>query len=382
MRRSLVVALALALGASGCTHFVVVSQSIAEMNRTRTAPALVDARARAPQMMEHAEELRSAADLADKQKDEVAADLLAERARVAYERAVVLARLSRATDEATAAKLSVAKSADEASELAAARASFEKAAETTASELAVARDAHAPAKVVRADPERERARLVAARSLAAEGHLLCRAGRLLAEASPSAPLMADAMSRLDVAEKAIDGVVLTSAPSAPSAPHALDPIEAAARARASCLDALTRTRRAAGSAEDADALLAQLSARGGLSPSRDERGVVVTLRGAWKGTALTPDAERDLRELGRIAAAHRTYPVELVVHDGTPPTEREHAEDVARGRAARAAMSAGGAAVTDANVETVGAALPILDPTGPDARARNARLEVVFVSGE
>jgi hypothetical protein len=162
----------------------------------------------------------------------------------------------------------------------------------------------------------------------------------------------------------------------------MDPIEAAARARASCLDALTRTRRAAGSAEDADALLAQLSARGGLSPSRDERGVVVTLRGAWKGTALTPDAERDLRELGRIAAAHPAYPVELVVHDGTPPTEREHADDVARGRAARAAMSAGGAAVTDANVETVGAALPTLDPAGPDARARNARLEVVFVSGE
>ena len=152
--------------------------------------------------------------------------------------------------------------------------------------------------------------------------------------------------------------------------------------RAACLEVLTLARRAYGGANsgDADALLSGLSAHGGWEPSRDERGVVVTLRGAFKGTALTADAARQLEELGHVAASHPAFPLQVVVHDATPPTEAERKADAARADAAMAALAAGGAPAAQTMAETMGARLPVTDPADTRTRARNARLDVVFVS--
>jgi len=373
-----------ALVLSACAHTAVVSQSLADMERARAAPSVKEGSLLAPQVLAHAEEERSLARAADAQGDEVSADLHADRAHVAYERAVVMARLARATEALDTAKASLGKRLDEAQRLTAARVEFEKAAEGTAAELAIARDARVPVHVGPADATREKARVLAAISLSAQGHLLCGAARLLAH---DAAHDATSATRLESAAHDVDAVLesLTPARHAGTSavvPRGVDPIDSAARARAACLDALARTRRATagGTASDADALLSALSARGGWAPSRDERGVVVTFRGAFKGTALVPEAERDLRELGRIAGAHASYPLQIVVHDATPPTTAELSADAARAEAARAALNAGGATAGASSVETMGAALPTTDPSDIATRGRNARLEVVFVS--
>ncbi len=378
-RRLIAAAALVAIGPlTGCATTVVTSQSLALMDRAREAPAVKEGAALAPQELQLAEAERKEAQAAEARHDEAAADLYAERARVAYERTVVLARLARATTAGEAARLSLAKQAEDAQHLAAARAEFDRAADVTATELAVAREALVPAHIGPADASREQARALAARSLAAEGHLLCGAARLLVRRAAGEAAAAESAetARVDAATRELEAVETALRTGGPRAAPQLD---AAAKSRAACLDALTRVRRTAGEAStgDADALLAALSARGGWDPSRDERGVVVTLRGAFKGTALVADAERQLRELGRVAAAHANYPVQIVVHDAVAPGESERYADAARGKLAAAALAAPEVATS---VETVGASLPTTDPAEPRNRGRNARLEVVFVS--
>jgi hypothetical protein len=373
------VSLAAALLA-GCAHTVVASQAVVDMDRVRVAPAVTEGAALAPQQYQHAEDERREALLANEQGDRESADLHAERAHVAYERAVALARLARATTEGEAARLALAKEIDEAQRLAATRAPFEMAADVASTELAVAREALVPAHIGPADGARERARLVAARSLGAEGHLLCGAAHLLAELAvaggqPGGQPVDPA--RLDAATHGIQAFEASLGKAGSGAAR----LETAAKARAACLDALTHMRRAAGEARqgagDADALLSALSAHGGWDPLRDERGVVVTLRGAFKGTTLVPEADRELQELGRVAAAHPGNPIQVVVHDATAPSAGEKAADEARGRVALSALHP----AAPSRVETIGESLPVTDPSDARNRGRNARLEVVFVSG-
>src|SRR5262249_61379088 len=76
------------------------------------------------------------------------------------------------------------------------------------------------------------------------------------------------------------------------------PIDDATRARAGCLGVLTAIRRAETRVSRApgagDALLAELSASGKFGPSRDDRGIFVTLRDVFRGGALTSDGETRL----------------------------------------------------------------------------------------
>src|SRR5262249_49925808 len=128
------------------------------------------------------------------------------------------------------------------------------------------------------------------------------------------------------------------------------PIDAAGKVRAACLTALTKARRAGLSdADQADALLGELSRarvaqagaaaatasknEGDLLPSRDERGVVLTLRSLFKGEGLTPEGEATLKELGKVAAAHPNFSVQIVIHDATTPTAAEGSLDHKRGEA-------------------------------------------------
>jgi outer membrane protein OmpA-like peptidoglycan-associated protein len=224
-----------------------------------------------------------------------------------------------------------------------------------------------PAKTGPADPQREEARLVAARALATQARLLCGSAKLLAPQTAGLPEAEQELTALDK--------TLEQGKGAPA-------IDAAARARASCLGVLTKARRAAQAtgAGQADALLAELSAAGGWDPTRDERGVVVTLRNVWKGNGLAPEMEARLKELGRVASAHPGFAVQVVVHDATHPSPAEQQANTQRAEAAVKALTAGGAAAGKVKGETAGARNPVVDPQDAKARARNARVEIVFVS--
>jgi hypothetical protein len=365
---SLATLLLLGVCGAGCAHTVVVSVPVVDMDRARSGPDVKDGALLAPQEFAHAEEERALSNKAAAAGDATSADLHA-----------VLARLARATDAEAAARLKLAEEEANVQRLVAAKVPFETEAGVLANDLAIAREAVSPVHVGPADAAREKARLVAARSLAAEAHLLCGAAKLLTRGTTPAADDADA-ALLATAEQGEAAVEASFAQ--PAKPKATAPIDAAARARADCLNALTHERRATGGANsgDADALLSTLSSHGGWDPSRDERGVVVTLHGAFKGTALASEAEKQLRDLGHVAAAHGTFPLQIVVHDATTPDKTETTADTARAQAALAALTAGGASGAQAATETVGARLPKTDPNDPATRGYNARLEVVFVS--
>jgi outer membrane protein OmpA-like peptidoglycan-associated protein len=158
------------------------------------------------------------------------------------------------------------------------------------------------------------------------------------------------------------------------------PIDEAARVRARCLDVLTRARRASGDdAGQSDALLSELSAAGGWDPVRDERGVVVTLHGAFRGPELAGEVTAKLKDLGRIAAAHPAFGVQVVVHDAQVSSPKDPA-DTHRAEAAVQALVAGGEPTARIQPEQAGTHAPLVDPADGKERARNERLDVVFVA--
>jgi flagellar motor protein MotB len=299
--------------------------------------------------------------------DEMAASLYAEQAIASYTDAVVLARLARATIEMDKANSDLARDDARAEKLAAERIEAELLANELAKRLKIAEGALTPVSSGRADPEREAARFVAARALAAEARLLCGAARLL---SPSV----DAEGILDKDVDALDAQLDKPG-------KGLAPIDTAARTRAACLALLTHARRTSDVSQqnDPDVLLSELSASGQFEPSRDERGVIIVLRDAFTGTSLTLQASRALAELGRVAGAHPGFAVQIVVHDAYPPSASEASADTQRAQAAAALVRAG-APATRVKAETVGARAPLVDAQDARHRGRNARLEVVFVS--
>lgn len=341
--------------------------SMAEMDRVRASAGAREAKELAPQAFARAEEERALAKKASAGDDDTAAAIYADRAIAAYSHALVLARLARATRELSEASTALAQATEQERQLASSRATVEREGDELDKQLKIAREAMSPAPSGPADAAREAARLVAARALATQGRLLCGAAHLL---SPSLAGLGDAEKALGDLDKQLDG------------PLRAVPIDAAARARAACLTILTKARRASehsGSGQ-ADALLAELAATGGWDPARDERGVVVTLRDAFKGTALTPEAEAKLTELGRVAAAHSAFAVQIVLHDATAPSKTDAETDRERGEAARKTLAAGGAAAAKIKVETAAAKIAVADPSDLAHRARNARMEIVFIS--
>jgi hypothetical protein len=229
-----------------------------------------------------------------------------------------------------------------------------------------------PAPSGPADPQREAARRVAARALAVQARLLCASARLL---SPQLAGLAEQDKALADLDQKLDQTTAAA------------PIDDAARARATCLHLLTLGRRTTAvgadggvALSDADALLAELSASGGWDPSRDERGVIVTLRDLFSGNALTSDAATKLDKLGKVAAAHPTFAVQVVVHDAAPPSAAETVADKARADAIVKALVAGGANAAVTKGEIAGAGAPVVDPADGQNRARNARVEVVFIA--
>ncbi|MDB4942678.1 MAG: hypothetical protein JWP97_2212 [Labilithrix sp.] len=373
--RRLLLALVLATSAVGCGGATAGGgRNVADADRFRTSLAKQDVPALAPLPFASANQELELAKRSHAQGDDVAADLHAERALAYYHQATAVARLARATKEDVAAAQELARASADAQTLTAQRKAVDHEADDLEKKLRVAREAQLPPSSGAADPERDRARSVAAQSLVTQARLLCSAARLVA---PQAPGLADAeaaVAALDKPESA--------------AKVAIDP---AARARAACLASLTRARRTGAEGGDAasDALLAELSQaanptgaakREGLAPARDERGVMVTLRSAFKGEELTADAEGQLKDLGRVAAAHPGFAVQVVLHDAAPPSAAEARANERRGAAAAAALVSGGAAAARVKVEQAGARAPVVDPRDARHRERNARVEIVFVS--
>jgi outer membrane protein OmpA-like peptidoglycan-associated protein len=345
---------------------------MAEMEQVRVAPAAKEGAELAPQEFARAEEQRSLARKAQADGDETAATLYADRAVAAYDRSLVLARLARAQKELAAATSERDQANAQLSTIVASQAQMASDAESLQTQVSVARAALLPAPSGPADPQREAARRVAARALAVQARLLCASAQLV---SPQLAGLADQQHALDDLAKKLDA---TGAPA---------PIDDAARARAACLRLLTVARRSVPLGDggvalsDADALLTELSATGGWDPSRDERGVVVALRGSFgAGDTLTPEAKALLDKLGKVAAAHPTFAVQVVVHDASAPSPADAATDRARADAIVKALVAAGANPATTKGETAGADAPIVDPADAANRPRNARVEIVFVA--
>lgn len=366
-------ALAVSLASLGCAGANAANVGhVNDAERMRAGLGGHDAQTLAPQAFAAADQELRLAKEAQASGDTSAADLHAERALATYNQAIALARLARATQEEAAANEALAKASEQAQKYAAQRKAIDHEADDLEKKLRVAREAQLPAASGPADPERERARAVAAQALVTQARLLCSAARLV---SPQAPGIADAETAVTNLEKQV----------ASAKAVAIDP---AARARAACLTSLTKARRTAGPDSDqADTLLGELSQAGAaargksdLAPARDERGVVVTLRSAFKGDKLTPESEGSVKELGRVAAAHPTFAVQVVLHDAQAPSNAETALNQKRGEAIVQALVAGGVPVAKVKVEQAGAKAPVVDPKDAKHRDRNARVEIVFVS--
>ena len=113
---------------------------------------------------------------------------------------------------------------------------------------------------------------------------------------------------------------------------------------------------------------------------RDERGVVVAVRGAYRGAELAQQSVTRLGELGRIASVHPDFAVQVVVHDAEPADRGVASNlDARRGEAAVRALVAGGANLSRIHAELAGAKIPVADPNDTRQRERNERLEIVFV---
>jgi hypothetical protein len=355
-----------------------------EVDAVHGNPAAASDRELAPAAYAHADKLRQEARSAFDAGDVAGSQILAERALAAYAHALVYARIARAETQAKDADAALAASQKEIATLDAEQARV--AAEVTALEarIRVSKDAQPITASGQTAGEREAARLAAARSLALEAKMLCTGARLLLPSIPEgkpapigAPERSALISQLDEAELAVTKTNESLAAGGPA------PIDLATRARASCLSALTNMRRGMTSAAQApgvgDALLAEISATRLFSPSRDERGVVVTLRDAFSGDKLTPTATQKIDALGKISKSNRAFPLTAIVHQDKEPATKNDAASKARADALTAAFKSAG--VTAINVIDAGTAAPVVDPQSAE-RKRNARVEIVFITPE
>lgn len=342
-----------------------------EATRMRAGLGGRDAQRLAPQAFAVADdELRLANEMLAA-GDATAAELRAERAVASYSYAVAQGRVARATQDEASATEALAAASERVNAYAAQRTTIDREADDLEKRLRVAREAQLPAASGPADPERERARRVAAQALLTQARMLCSAARLVAPQADGLAAAEQTVTRLETS----DGIRTTAS------------IDPAARARAACLASLTRARRTTGvEGDQSDTLMGELSQagatlKGGASDiARDERGVLVTLRSAFKDEHLTPDAEASVKDLGRVAAAHPGFAVQVVLHDAQPPSPAEAIANQKRGEAVVQALIGGGAAASKVKVEQAGARSPVVDPKDALRRGRNGRLEIVFVA--
>lgn len=351
---------------------------LGDVDQVRTGAAALEAKALAPAAYAQAEKLRGEASAAYEAGDLAGAQILGEQALAAYAHAHATARIARADKWAEKAKADFSAAQAELAKIDADQARLMAEADALDLKIKVVRDAQAAVPSGLADPDREAARMASARALAVQARVLCAAARLLASDAAKDSDVAKLVPQIDEANSAVDKLDAAIGPTAK-----LSPIDQASRTRAGCLTALTLVRRAKSPTAKAlgvgDALLTELSAAGSWAPSRDDRGVFVTVRGIFTGDALSAAGDTKVAEVAKIAAAHPTFPLAVVVHHDRAPAGKEEASLRARADAVVAALKKNGAAKATSIV--AGAAAPVVDPLGKD-KARNARVEFVFITPE
>lgn len=381
---------------------------MARVAQVRASPAAAEAETWAPQTHTRALALEERAEQALQNHDTEAAELLAEQAIAAHEHAWVLTRLARAERRRLDAEAELEEQRRALGEL---RAQHQRlAAEAAALELrsqVLENALPLPPHEIPA-PGRQQARRRAAETLSSQARLLCVSARLLGERERVGALML----RLDELDRKLEAAVgpklleaatelraeclavisavrrqnsapaahsrgagLGGAPSTPPASTQPAGTVGAASSGASTGRSTASSTAALSGPIPADVLLDELSAAG-VAPSRDERGVAVSLRDLF-GTdgALTETARAELARYGQVAGRHPDFPVLLVGHSASA----RGAEDVKRQLAA-VSSSLAGLGVAKIEVWSVGDREPLLPPRSPTASARNQRIELVFVA--
>ncbi len=371
---------AIGVAAGGCGGVPIRVAALDDVERVRVAAGQTQDEALAPEVYARAAEERRYAFEAHAASDDVGATLHAERAIAAYGRARAVARYARASSELDSAQKSLDDATVQEAALEASRARLQHEADDLEGQVHLAHDRLLPAPSAAAGPEREAARAIAARALGTQARLLCSAARLVAaDAHGLADAESEASASAGAPHRAEHGGGRAPDATGKTPDDRQSPVDAAARARTRCLEVLTTARRTAGyDAGATDALLAELSAAGGWDPSADERGVVVTLRNVFRGADLTDPGSAKLAELGRVATAHPLFGVQIVVHDAGPPPPGD-TTDTKRANAATQALVRGCSVASRVHAELAGAYAPVVDPGDAAARARNDRLEIVFV---
>jgi hypothetical protein len=368
-------AFAVAISAWAC-HPIPPPQILAQADAIASGPASREAERLAASAFARAERLRTDAHTAFEDGRRVDAQFLGEQAVAAYAYARALARLARADAERERAAAALDESKSELTELQKEQSRLDAELAALEARIQVIRDAELPSSSGPASPERERARRAAATTLVGQARLLCAAAGLLLAMPGTAT--GELTRDLDAAQKALAQVSddLESSQAAP--------LDAARASRARCLGVLTRVRRAqtpvSAAPGQGDALLSELSATKRFHPSRDDRGVGVTLRGAFAGEGLSPSGETSIADLVGVARAHPSFPVIVVLHL-EKDTKSSDARALAQKQVDAVAERFRAAGATQVEALVAGAALPVVDPGGKD-RSRNARLEIVFVTPE
>jgi hypothetical protein len=350
----------LGMGSVGACASAPRPRVMQELASVRASPSTTEAKPWAPQEYADAELLQARAERAYRAGDVQSAQILSEQALAAYDHATVLARLIRAERRQADAAQRLSEADKELRALEQQRQALDVEARDLELQAKVARDAEPLRPSEPAAPDRENARLRAARAVASRARLLCVSAGLLDQKSPALETL-----------KSLDAL-----PSSPNPGDAGQAIDTARRLESQCLRQLMSIRRPATanprSGATTDALLSDLSQSGGFFGFRDDRGVVVVLHDVFAHNQLSPTAGEALRRLGVVAQRHPDYPLLAVFH-GTGPSASSRSADAV----AQALRQAG---VPKLTTQIVADAQPVVDPKLPGAAGHNQRVEIVFVA--
>ena len=378
-RLSLALGLSFALVACGGASSQNVPD-VASAERLLAAPQSQSAAPLAPTFIAEAQLELAEAKRAVTAGDDIGAALHAQRSIASMQRAFVVARLARAEKEDMEARAAETEHAASLRRIREERAKVDAEVDALEKKLHIAREASLPSESGGAgDTGRAVARLRAAETLLAEARLLCGAARLL---DPQAKGLAEAEASIADAEGLVAGKPSKVA-TASGRPR--QPIDGAAVARVSCLSALSGARRTADRGDDPDVLFSELSAQAaaksppGPGPTRDERGVVLTLRDVFRGNevTLTDAGKQALASAALVARAHPAVSVQVVVHEAEPGAV---ASSTKRAEAALQALESGGVPKARLRADTAGTNIAVVASGDPSKRARNARVDLVFIA--
>jgi hypothetical protein len=340
---------------------------LGQIDAIRDSDGARESRQLAPQADARAEKLRSDAEAAWPKGQTASAEILAERALVAYSDARELARIVRAEKRLLETRAAVHQAELQTQKLLAEQQRAAAEAADLEARLRVEREAEELAELRPSTPDREQARLIAAKTALSQARLLCVSAKLLRGPSP------EPSADLDAAFAELDGletkVVSGKSPA---------PLREAIASRSRCQQILTTQRRPAVMAnptsEKPDQLFVELS-NAGFAPSRDDRGIVVTLSGAFAGNGIEAQSLAKLAVLGRLAQSHEQTPVLVIAHAGRGEVKPI---DQQRGDAAAARLKEAGA--NQVLAQALGGRLPIAQSKDLQASRRNERLELIFVT--